>query len=407
MERDAPLMPSIDDVVPPVRWETVRSVGLAGLGLTATAAVLGLVATALPDPPWILATARLLLVAVGAVTAGGAVSLRADLPQAWLLGVAAAVAAVFGTPAHWDSFRLLFGVLAVLGLTGAAVAAARPEWRFRVISLAVLFHFGGIFLATTAPPPSPWVTDQVYQRVYNPYLHFIYMRNAYHFYSPEPGPASLVCCLLKTETGEEVLPNGERRKTYDQKWIVMPKRPADVKDPLGLTYYRRLSLTEQVARAIPDIVLPEMFEKHEVKNRRVSETTIPFHPGEPIYLQYRLPNPDILRFLLPSYAQHVILTNTPDPETAAKTTVKIYRVEHRLLGAPEFIKGMNPYHPTTYKPYFVGEFDVYGNLLNPQEPMLYWLVPVIPRPTPDEKGRTYLDFLSEHAGLEFEWGQLR
>ena len=44
---------------------------------------------------------------------------------------------------------------------------------------------------------------QAFNRVYNPYLQFIYQRNAYHFYSPDPGPASVLVFLLKTETGTD------------------------------------------------------------------------------------------------------------------------------------------------------------------------------------------------------------
>src|SRR5881392_1511225 len=99
MERDAPptpppTTPDPSSALPPVAWETVRRVGLAGLGLTAAAAALGLVVTAMGgSAPWPLATARLVLVFIGAVTAGLAVSFRPDLWQAWALGAAAALLA--------------------------------------------------------------------------------------------------------------------------------------------------------------------------------------------------------------------------------------------------------------------------------------------------------------------------
>ena len=417
MDRDAPLPlpPSVHDVVPPVAWETVRKVALTGLALAGAAAALGLVATFAGEVPSVLHTARLLLVFAAGVFAGSAVSLRATMWQAWALGAATAAAAWVGTPAHWDSFRLLFAVLGAVAIFGAVLAAAPVRWRLRLVSAFIVFHFCGILMATTAPPPTPWLTDQLYQRVYNPYLQFAYLRNAYHFYSPEPGPASLLFCLIKTETGEQVGDDGVKRKTYSQKWVVLPKRPADVRDPLGLTYYRRLAITEGASRSIPDIMLPQMFEKTEMQEARQqltlpgSNPQIPFHPIEPGYLQYRLPTPDIMRFVLPSYSQHLILANTPDPEAALKTTVKIYRVEHRTLSVQDFRGGVGPYHPTTYKPYFVGEFNAYGELVNPREPMLYWLVPVSPRPggTAADPKKNYDDYLSVHAGHEFDWSQLR
>jgi hypothetical protein len=443
MERDAPPTAPVDpaSALPPVPWDTVRKVGVAGSGLIAAAVGVGIVATALgATAPWVLSTARLWLVAVGAVTVGLALSWRPDLWQSWALAGAASLLAVFGTPAHWDSFRLLFGVLTVAAVVGTLVMRAAPVWRPAAVSALLLFHFCGIFTATASPGtgalPPPWLIEQSFQRVFNPYLQFVYLRNAYHFYSPEPGPASLVCCLLKTETGEEVR-DGVPRKTYEYRWVVLPRRPADVKDPLGLTYYRRLSLTEQVARMYPGLaVQSEQFEKSEVRQRRAASgiplVAVSARDADQPVSQYRIPNPDIQRYVIPSYAQHVLMENTPDDDAVRlKTTVKIYRLEHRTLDVGEFTgvtqpnnHPIDPYHPATYRPYFLGEFGFVPDpnrpgktkidLINPQEPMLYWLVPVLPRPEgapPDPDGKDYLDFLSQHAGVprgqEFPWGQLR
>jgi hypothetical protein len=43
--------------------------------------------------------------------------------------------------------------------------------------------------------------------------------------------------------------------------------------------------------------------------------------------------------------------------------------------------------------------------------MLYWLVPILPKdggisPT-DPNAKDYEDFMSKHAGHEFDWSQLR
>jgi hypothetical protein len=452
MERDAPQPPPPTDPVPPAAWETVRKVGLAGIGLTAAAAALGGVANVVENPPWPLATARLFLVLTGAITAGFAVSLRPGLWRAWGLGAVAAAVAVPGTPASWDSFRLLFTVLALAAVTGAALVAAPRPWRQGVISALVVFHFGGIFMATTSPPPTPWLVEQLFQRVYNPYLQFMYLRNAYHFYSPEPGPASLLCFLLTTyelkdkvgadgrpvldakgrpvkETLADVMamdPDARRKRVEKTEWVVLPRRPADVRDPLGLTYYRRLSLTEQTARVYPALMSSaEKVEKEDViQRRRAVSNEYPLLPTEDPILQYRMPNRDIAQVLLPSYTSHVIMNYTPEDDALRlRTTVKMYRFEHRTLDVLAFTgvnppldgsadsaapprRPIDPYHPTTYRPYYLGEWDVFGTLLNPQEPMLYWLVPVLPNPA-GLNGKDYDDVLSKQAGAEFDWRQLR
>ncbi len=440
MDRDAVPAQSIAEVVPPFEWASVRKVGSVGLGLVAGAAVLGLVATALGAPPWGLHTARLFLVFIGAITTGAAVSMRPDLWQAWALGAAAGALAVVGTPAHWDSFRLLFGVAGAVAASWAVLLLAPAEYRVPVLSAVLVFHFTGIFLATTSPPSTPWVTEQAFIRVYNPYLQFLYLRNAYHFYSPEPGPASVIVCLLKTETGTDA----QGRPQYETRWVVLPKRPADIKDPLGLTYYRRLSITEQIARATPGLGQTTAENSEMLPRRKMVLRSIPLHPADREETQYRLPQPEVARFVLPSYASHIILENT-DAARAGKTTVKIYRLEHKTLSVEEFVNAFdrpnmitNPYHPSTYRPFFLGEFgfvpdpDKPGStrieLLNPQEPMLYWLVPVAPRPggrpPGDTNTREYIDYMSIHAldtlnlserdvddpayrDKVFDWNQLR
>lgn len=435
MDRDAPLPVSApsEEVVPPFEWAAVRRAGSIGLAMLAGAAALGGVATAV-DVGWGIHTARLLLVLVGSITVGAAVSMRPDLWPAWALGAVGAALAVVGTPAHWDSFRFLFLVLASVAVV-FTVARAAPRWRLPVLSAVLLFHFAGIFFATTTPPATPWVTEQAFVRVYNPYLQFLYLRNAYHFYSPQPGPASLLVFMLRTENTDAA--TGE--KTYETKWVVMPRRPADVKDPLGLTYYRRLSLTEQLARGSPGLRAGS-FERDEILARRKSlsvTNVIPMHPVDDQDTQYQLPNSEVQRFVIPSYASHVILEHTPDAKTAARTTVRIYRMQHNTLGVEEFNNwqnhpgGTSPYHPMTYRPYYVGEYNARGDLLNSQEPMLYWLVPILPRPggtPPGQTKRPFLDYLSFHAlgpevigpdtrvvdlddpkfkKLVFDWDQLR
>jgi hypothetical protein len=425
MDRDAPSTSSSPvspaEVIPPIAWPTVRKVGVSGVVLVAVAAGLGLVATAIGDSaPWPIHTARLFLVLFGTVTVGAAISMRPDLWQVWAIGGATALLAIVGTPAHWDSFRLLFGAMAAVAIGWTLAQFAPPKYRLPALSALMLFHFTGIFLATTSPPTTPWVTEQAFIRVFNPYLQFIYMRNAYHFYSPEPGPASLLVCLLKTETGTDPI-TGE--KQYKTQWIAFPKRPSDIKDPLGLTYYRRLSLTEQVARAYPALETgADTFEKRELLTRR-RNTVIPLHPQIAHTRQYRLPQPEVARYVLPAYASHVILVYTPK-EDWSRTTVKVYRLEHSTLQVEQFVKKAEPWHPKTYLPFFLGEFDAHGNLVNPQEPLLYWLLPILERQPPpgDPSKKVYIDYLSVHAlelspdevvradekaGKVFNWSQLR
>ena len=424
MDRDVSSVPPLSpaDALPPYAPSSVRFWGQVGIGFVAAAAGLGLIAYALGDSaPSELNYPRLLLVFAGVVTTGSAISMRPDLWWSWGMGAIASVLAVGGLPGEWDSFRLFFTVTTGVAATGAVFCVLPSQWRYGVASALLLFHFSGIFFATTAPPVTPWLTDQLFSRIYNPYLQFVYLRNAYHFYSPEPGPASVMAYLLKTETGTDPVTG---KKEYKTQWFVLPKRPDNIRDPLGLGYYRLISLSEHTSRGSPGLVIPtESFEKTEMSRRRHDvQNIIPYHRDDLRLAQYKLPNPEVARYILPSYASHVILFNK-DKDEAAKTTVKVYRLEHRDLTPAQLAAGISPYHPTTYRPYFLGEFDAFGNLTNPQEELLYWMIPVEQRTRgPNDKQKDYYDFMSVHAlelsrdevlaadenaGQVFNWSQLR
>jgi hypothetical protein len=193
-----------------------------------------------------------------------------------------------------------------------------------------------------------------------------------------------------------------------------------VKDPLGVSYYRRLALTELVSGTIPDYMTPASFEKSDAYKRRLDvanglvtgypKIPIPSPPeADPPFTQYRVPQTDKSRYLLPSYARHMLTESTKPGWKAVR--VKIYRLEHRIRPPQDYDakstgtgQALDPYHPTTYKPFFLGEFDRDGTLLDPQDPMLYWLVPIVSKtPTPGTDDKNYTDYMSKHAGYVYEW----
>ncbi|MGL4421917.1 MAG: hypothetical protein ACRCZF_14720, partial [Gemmataceae bacterium] len=94
---------------------------------------------------------------------------------------------------------------------------------------------------------------------------------------------------------------------------------------------------------------------------------------------------------------------------------KVYRLEHRLVPPAAFVdkdNPLSPYHPITYRPYFLGEYKLNAadeaELTNPQDPMLYWLVPILPKRMPGkaEKVEDEIDdYLSAHAGYKLNWSR--
>jgi hypothetical protein len=400
-------------VLPPPEPSRVYRLAVIGLALCAVAAGVGLAVA--ESGPSVLNTLRLVLVAVGLIVVGSALSLRPLLPIAWLIAACAFTASIYGIPSHWDSARIVARVGAGVTLAGCILTAVPLTLRCAILSAITCWHFFGIFMATTWPSPTPWTTEQIGTRVYMPYLMFMYLRNAYHFYSPDPGPASLIFALVKFDSVDP-----KTGKPLAE-WMVVPNRATDTKDPLGLTYYRRLSITEQLTQAVPP--LPYSFEQPEVAQRRLaasgSVTGFPNYPKiplapeivEPQAMQYRMPRPDILRYLLPSYANHILTQESRPDHTAV--SVKLYRLEHRIVTPYMFASDksrMNPHHPTTFRPFYLGEFARNPDtglceLVDPQDPLLYWLVPILPRlarpNVPNDVD--FEDFMSTHAGYAFDW----
>src|SRR5262249_12004438 len=142
-------------------------------------------------------------------------------------------------------------------------------------------------------------------------LELMYLNNAYHFYSPDPGPA----CLLKMSIEYE---DGTRR------WKVIPNRSDFV---LGVNYQRRLSLTESTNQLQPPLPL---FPDELMLRRRGGghPSAVPLLPSLPLNPQFRIPLP-CSKMMLQSYARYACraFPNLDDPDKKA-TGVKIYRVVH-------------------------------------------------------------------------------
>jgi hypothetical protein len=348
----------------------------------------------------------------------------------------------------WDSIRMVLGVLVGVGLFGSVLVLLPRTPRRVVASLLVLFHFGGITVAVTAVPPreepAPWVSQQLWIRLYRPYLHFMYLTNAYHFYSPDPGPPSLLWFRVQYAD-----------KTY--RWIKLPVRQ---ESPIALHFQRGLALAEYTNNPMPRLP-PNDWEKaemmrqldlmdayqgrrpvtHEDRERYLASSggwTFDHDTWEVIsrrreqaavanpllavpqdflpHLQYQEPQPTVKLFVQ-SYARHVARTS-PHPENPEipVESVRVYRVRHDLIAPNQLAEGIDPLDPVFYKPVYLGKFapdsnDPDGKPLDPQDPLLYWYVPMayvppnfgkdrIPLYTTRNRqpGDKFLDGVAIHAG---------
>jgi hypothetical protein len=285
----------------------------------------------------------------------------------------------------WPVAQLFLGVLAAVTLAGAVLVLLPSLGRRIVVSLMILYHFGGILTATTSVPPPgggdpPWLSMQLWNNFgYAHYLRFIYEMNAYHFYSPDPGPPHHLWFYVRYKDGSDT-------------WVRLPDR---VKAPTALNFQRMLALTESINQQERNPLTQAEVQEYnrlnpekpytgdpwEVLERR-REVGAALHPelgwimDLPRTSQYFNVN-GYGRKLVASYARHVAWT-TPHPKDLPVESVKVYFLRHQMLSPAELKAGYDPVKDERlYWAWFMGEFNREGKLLDPKEPFLYWRLPIV------------------------------
>jgi hypothetical protein len=217
----------------------------------------------------------------------------------------------------WDSAKLALNVATVVASVAAVLVILPAALNKLALSLLVLFHFGAILTAVTSVPlpggPGLWLANQLWFRVYRPYVQFMYLNNAYHFYAPEPGPATLLWCQIRYSDGS-------------RRWAEIPQRSATLLDPLALQYYRRLAMNESVNQLSPDLTIPASVA--ELRMLGGEALGIP-SPAEIVIRlrgvpQYRVPVDNAKR-LLQAFARHLAHAYASDLPKVEVTGVRIYR----------------------------------------------------------------------------------
>jgi hypothetical protein len=322
---------------------------------------------------------------------------RAGLEGAALLAMAALVCflccwALYqpDSPGDWDSMRVFFAGATLAAVVASALVAASQAVRRFGFSVLVVLHFGGILTAIMTTDPGPILAKAAWVHFYRPYLEFMYLVNAYRFYSPEPSPATQFWFYIEYDHPEAA------------RWLKVPDMDDEgtPRYPLRLRYQRRLAFTENLSR--PDLSVsfetvdktgnlqraPFFVRRDNQAPRAVNNVlgaaklnyrlgrAVPYHPTVLTARQYARPSAETLQ-LLASCARHVLRLPHPKFPDAQPRSVKIYRVLHYTLSPQEFAAGFDPNFLTFYYPYYQGTYDRDGTLKDPDDPFLYWLLPTI------------------------------
>jgi hypothetical protein len=376
--------------------------------------------------------------------------------ESWAVVTLAGLASAFAVfsldygDAAWDTLRLFLSIAALVALMGGSILLLPGVGRRIVISLLIVLHFLGILTAVTAAPPAPWLANVAWTYFYRPYLEFMYLNNAYHFYAPEPGPAFILWFRIEysRQGDDDIHLHWERVPLLDEEgW---PQYP------LALQYQRRLALAENATRAnAPPGDADKRIRAREAENRKRWERLfralqidpdevihggdagrlgvkredwwatlthfqharpgelppdeaqkllmrftrlkllvrerlraggdpdslpppiIPFLPNQPPDQQLLAPN-TMSKRLLESYTRHVAHDyKERNPDVREVKGVRVYRIVHQFLSAPELESGMDPNDWSTYLAHYWGEYDERGKLIDPDNPDLYWVIPIL------------------------------
>src|SRR5687767_4738412 len=103
---------------------------------------------------------------VGMLITGTAVARRPKDSVVLAIGSATALLAFVGTSPAWDAIRVMMGVMAAVAAVAAVLLRLSQTVQRVAISVIVLYHFCGILSAITSPNPMPWLTGQLWGRVF-------------------------------------------------------------------------------------------------------------------------------------------------------------------------------------------------------------------------------------------------
>jgi hypothetical protein len=246
------------------------------------------------------------------------------------------------------------------------------------------------------------LTDQAWNHVYRHYLTFLYMSNAYHFYSPDPGPSHLVWFRVQYEDDSF-------------RWVRFPDKQSAL---VPLQYTRSIVLGDSTDLNVPP-PMPALMAMR-IKERKLAGRLFRPDPtkdgekfeGQPIPLiaedlfdpfngvpippdAYREPT-EYSKLLISSYVRYVAKNypHTEDRSIPVKN-IKVYRITHQLINAGQMSVGQDPMQEVFLLPYYMGKFDTAGQLMVPQQQydekgnekikgeydgFLYWTIPVLQVP---------------------------
>lgn len=289
---------------------------------------------------------------------------------------------------NWDTMAMASHGLSMAMILVSICLVLPPVAKKIAISGLLLFHFLGITTAVTSlePPgaaPS-FIATNLWAYYFRHYLTFMYLNNAYHFYSPEPGPPTLLWFRIQYDDGSF-------------RWFKIPNRK---ESPITMHYQRMLSITEStnMAAANNPENWEEILQKRNLAGLAHMPQITPLSRSISQSSMYREPSEHSKR-MVNSYARY-ISRKFAHPEGNPNVNIdhiKIYKVTHGIITVQDLARDYDPLDKTLFYPYFLGAFDKSGKMIDPNDPFLYFLLPITRSNNPNEPS-VLTDSLEIHAG---------
>jgi len=267
-------------------------------------------------------------------------------------------------PAQMESLARICRVGMICAFVGGFLLVIPEMARRAVLVGSITFHFCGILSAVLSVPPpggnSPWLISQAWTFVYRPYLQFIYQNNAYHFYSPEPGPPSFLWLQITYTDG------GKR-------WFRLPDTETS---PTPMHFQRMLSIGESASQVLQRD--PGAYRSEAALQKMAQLLGLERLPrGTIAPLTWREPMPNAKHYMC-SYVRSLI-NRFPHPDNNSGATVlesHLWRVVQTIIqpGDLAYEQRRDPTERRFYVTTYQGEYDEKGNLRDPNDPLLYWMI---------------------------------
>lgn len=165
-------------------------------------------------------------------------------------------------------------------------------------------------------------------------------------------------------------------------------------------YQRMLSVTESTNMSssnIPDN-WDEKLQKRNLAGLAHTPQITPLNRTLSQSYMYREPS-DHSKRMINSYARYISKKFAhPDGKPLVNIdTIKIYKITHGIITVQDLARDFDPLDKTLFFPYFLGTFDKTGKLLDPEDPFLYFLLPITRTMDPNQPS-VLTDSLEIHAG---------